>query len=305
MVPDTTNTVIVIAGPTAVGKTAVSVQLAAALQTSIISADSRQCYRELDIAVAKPSAAQLASIPHYFISSHSIHDDVNAGVFEQYALQSAAEIFTRNNTAVMVGGTGLYINAFCDGIDAMPAIPEDVRTRIVEQYHQHGLTWLQQQVKEKDPAFWMIAEQQNPQRLMRALEFVLHTGESITGFRKGNKAERPFRIIKVALWMTKEKLLSNINIRVEEMAAAGLVKEAELLLPFRNLNALQTVGYEELFDYFDGHCTLESALDRIKIHTRQYAKRQMTMFKKKEDYTWINAEGRTAESIAGEIRGMV
>ena len=300
-----TNTVIVIAGPTAVGKTSLSIQLAKALNTEIISADSRQCYKELDIAVAKPSPGQLASVKHHFISSHSIQQEVNAGLFEQYALQTAADIFTHNNIAVMAGGTGLYINAFCNGIDPMPAIEEGIRIQITEQYNIHGLSWLQNEIKVKDPAFWQVAEQQNPQRLMRALEFVLSTGKSITQFREDKKAERPFWIIKVALQLPKEQLISNINIRVEEMVAAGLLKEAEQLLPYRNLNALQTVGYNELFDYFDKKCTIEYAIDRIQIHTRQYAKRQMTMVRRNDDYHWINLSERTKESVVEEIIGMV
>ena len=169
------NTVIVIAGPTAVGKTAVAIQLAQALNTHIISADSRQCFQELDIAVAKPSPNQLAAVQHYFIGSHSIHHKVDAGIFEQYALQSASEIFAHNKVAVMVGGTGLYINAFCNGIDSMPTVDDAIRKQVIEQYNAQGLAWLQQQVQEKDPAFWQVAEQQNPQRLLRALEFILST----------------------------------------------------------------------------------------------------------------------------------
>ena len=246
------NTVIVIAGPTAVGKTSLAIQLAQALNTHIISADSRQCYQELDIAVAKPSPEQLTAVKHYFIGSHSIYQKGDAGLFEQYALQSAEEIFTHNKVAVMVGGTGLYINAFCNGIDSMPAVDNTIRNQVVEQYNAQGLQWLQQQVQEKDTAFWQVAEQQNPQRLMRALEFVLSTGESITNYRKGIAVKRPFRIIKVALQLPKELLQNNINTRVDEMVESGLLKEAEQLLPHRHLNALQTVGYTELFDYFDG-----------------------------------------------------
>ncbi len=294
-----------IAGPTAVGKTAVAIQLAQALNTHIISADSRQCFQELDIAVAKPSTEQLAAVKHYFIGSHSIHQKVDAGLFEQYALQSAEEIFAFNKVAVMVGGTGLYINAFCNGIDSMPAVDEAIRKQVIEQYNTLGLAWLQQQVLEKDPAFWQMAEQQNPQRLMRALVFVLSTGESITTYRKGIALQRPFRVIKVALELPRELLQQNINFRVDEMVAAGLLKEAEQLFPHRHLNALQTVGYTELFDYFDGNCSLTEAFNRIKIHTRQYAKRQMTMFRKNDEYHWINLSEKTKEEAVKEILGLL
>ena len=294
-----------IAGPTAVGKTAVAIQLAQALNTHIISADSRQCFQELDIAVAKPSTEQLAAVKHYFIGSHSIHQKVDAGLYEQYALQSAEEIFAFNKVAVMVGGTGLYINAFCNGIDSMPAVDEAIRKQVIEQYNTLGLAWLQQQVLEKDPAFWQMAEQQNPQRLMRALEFVLSTGESITTYRKGIAVQRPFRVIKVALELPRELLQQNINFRVDEMVAAGLLKEAEQLFPHRHLNALQTVGYTELFDYFDGNCSLTEAFNSIKIHTRQYAKRQMTMFRKNDDYHWINLSEKTKEAAVKEILGLL
>jgi len=299
------NTVIVIAGPTAVGKTSLAIQLAQAFNTHIISADSRQCYQELDIAVAKPSPEQLATVKHYFIASHSIHQKVDAGIFEQYALHAAEEIFTHNKVAVMVGGTGLYINAFCNGIDNMPTVDNAIRNQVIEQYNEGGLQWLQKQVQEKDPAFWQVAEQQNPQRLMRALEFVLSTGESITNYRKGIAVQRPFRIIKVALQLPKELLQNNINTRVDEMVDAGLLKEAEQLFPFRHLNALQTVGYTEIFDYFDGKLSLTEAFNLIKIHTRQYAKRQMTMFRKNDDYHWINMTDNTKEQAVEEILGLV
>ncbi len=299
------NTIIVIAGPTAVGKTSVAIQLAQALNTHIISADSRQCYQELDIAVAKPSPEQLTAVKHYFIGSHSIHQKVDAGIFEQYALQSAEEIFAHNKVAVMVGGTGLYINAFCNGIDSMPAVDYVIRSQVIEQYNAQGLQWLQQQVQEKDPAFWQVAEQQNPQRLMRALEFVLSNGESITNYRKGIAIQRPFRIVKVALQLPKELLQNNINTRVDEMIETGLLKEAEQLLPHRHLNALQTVGYTELFDYFDGKHSLAEAFNLIKIHTRQYAKRQMTMFRRNDDYHWINLLEKTKEEAVLEILGLV
>lgn len=290
-------TVIIIVGPTAVGKTSLSIELAKHFNTQIVSADSRQCYRELNIGVAKPSDEELKEVHHYFINSHSIHEDVNAGVYEQYALQSVDEIFKHNKIAVMVGGTGLYVKSFCEGMDVMPAIPDEVRRQIITQYSANGLAWLQEQVQIKDPGFWATAEQQNPQRLMRALEMVEATGISITTYRQKKKIERPFNIIKIGLELPKPLLYHNINTRVDIMMEQGLLKEAAALIPVRELNALQTVGYRELFDYFDDKCTLEKAVEQIKINTRHYAKRQMTWFKRDEDIKWFDAKESSVEEI--------
>ena len=244
------NTVIIITGPTAVGKTALSLRLAQLFNTSIISADSRQCYKELNIGVAKPSKEELNLVKHYFIGSHSIKEEVNAGTFEQYALNACNEIFKTSSVVIMVGGTGLYIKAFCEGIDVMPDVPADIRNKIIECYQKNGLEWLQNEVKNTDHDFWQTAEQQNPQRLMRALEVMRATGKSIITFRKGKHVARPFRIIKIGLQLPKEILRQNIHQRVDLMMKDGLVEEVKSLLPYRNLNALQTVGYKELFDYF-------------------------------------------------------
>ena len=281
-------TVIVICGPTAVGKTTVATNLAQKLGTEIISADSRQCYRELNIGVAKPTEIELRTVPHYFINSHSIFEDVNAGVFEAYALQAAETIFQRNRLAVMVGGTGLYIKAFCEGLDEIPLVDPVIRQEVVEAFKQNGLSYLQEQVAMKDPTFWMEAERENPQRLMRALEVVLSSGKSITSFRKGKKQERPFEIIKIGLELPRSALYDRINERVDKMVEQGLIEEAKVLLPYRNENALQTVGYRELFEYFDERISLQKAIDDIKINTRHYAKRQLTWFKKDKDSTWLN-----------------
>ena len=284
------KTVIIIAGPTAVGKTAVAVELARTLQTEIISADSRQCYRELKIGVARPSEEELQLVPHHFIASHSIHEKLDAAVFENYALQKAAQIFQHHDYAVMVGGTGLYIRAFCEGMDAIPSIPEAIRNEISQAYAQQGLAWLQQQVQQLDPQFYREGEIQNPRRLMRALEVFKASGKSILSFRKGVAAERPFQIIKFALNIPREQLHRHINKRVEGMMEAGLLAEVESLVPYQHLNALQTVGYKELFDYLNGQCTLADAVADIKTNTRQYAKRQLTWFRKDTSYTWISPE---------------
>lgn len=287
------NTVIIITGPTAIGKTALAIELAKKLNTEIISADSRQCYKELNIGVAKPVEDELNTVHHYFINSHSIHEEVNAGIFEQYALQSAGEIFKHNRYAVMVGGTGLYIKTFCDGIDAMPATDISIRNSINDGYEKYGLPWLQDEVKKNIPDFWQTAERQNPQRLMRALEVFHQTGKSISSFKKRKFVERNFNIVKVGLELDRKTLYERINNRVNVMMKDGLLDEVKGLLQHRELNALQTVGYSELFDYFDERISLYEAVEKIKQHTRNYAKRQITWFKKDEGINWINVVSST------------
>jgi tRNA dimethylallyltransferase len=281
-------TVIIIVGPTAVGKTALAIEVANHFNTSIISADSRQCYQELSIGVAKPTATELAAAKHYFIGTHSINEEVNAGVFEKYALDAAAQIFKTNTVAVMVGGTGLYIKSFCEGIDAMPSIDPALRNSIIEDYEKNGLAWLQQEVQKNDPVYWnQTAEQNNPQRLMRVLEMVRATGKSITHFQSAQKITRPFNFLKIGLSMPREILNERINSRVDAMMKEGLLQEVSSLLPGAHVNALQTVGYQEIFAHLRGEITLEDAVVQIKQHTRQYAKRQMTWFKKDSQINWL------------------
>ncbi len=289
--PDTlNNTVIVIAGPTAVGKTNLAIQVARYFNTQIISADSRQCFTELNIGVAKPTPAQLSAVYHYFINSHSIHDNVNAAVFEQYALEAANTIFQSNNIAVLVGGTGLYIKAFCEGLDAIPAAPVDVRENILHQYKKKGIAFLQNELQQKDPLFWKGAEQQNPQRLMRALEVLYATGNSILFYQNKNSVQRPFNIIKIGLGLPRNILYERINLRVDDMIKDGLLDEVKSLLPYQSLNALQTVGYKEWFDFFNDKTSLQKAVDLIKQNTRHYAKRQLTWFKRDDNIKWFSPE---------------
>jgi tRNA dimethylallyltransferase len=281
------KTVIIITGPTAAGKTTLSLAVARQFQTSIISADSRQCYRELNIGVAKPSAEALQEIRHEFVNSHSIQEEVNAALFEELALQWVNEIFKNHDVVVMVGGTGLYLKAFCEGMDPMPPADEQIRTGIREKYKQNGLPWLQQQISLKDPEFDKSGETQNPQRMMRALEMMESTGRSILSFRDMPKKSRPFRIISFGLQISKEILYQRIDERVDLMMESGLLEEVRSLLPFQELNALQTVGYSELFDYLNGTSALRDAISKIKQHTKNYAKRQMTWFKKNPATHWI------------------
>ena len=282
------KTVIIVCGPTAVGKTSVAISLAKHFHTEIISADSRQCFKELNIGVARPSEEELKEVPHHFIASHSVNEDINAAFFEQYALQKVNELFRKHDLVIMVGGTGLYIKAFSDGLDEIPAVDEAIRKKIIADYDQKGMEWLQNEIKEKDTQFYAIGEIRNPQRLMRALEVIESTGRSILDFRKNNKTTRDFNIIKIGLELPKEELHQNINSRVDKMIAQGLVEEVRSLLHCKNLNALQTVGYSEIFEYLEGKMSLESAIDEIKKNTRQYAKRQMTWFRKDKEIKWFS-----------------
>jgi tRNA dimethylallyltransferase len=284
----TQKTCIIVAGPTAVGKTAFAIQLAQHFNTQIISADSRQCFKELNIGVAKPNATELKAVPHHFISSHTIHHEVNAAVFEQYALQKLTHIFSNNNIAVVVGGTGLYINALCNGIDLIPAIDASIRQQLTDDYNIYGLEWLQQQVQLHDMLYYAKGEIQNPQRLLRALEVKLGTGKSITEFQTQQKKKRGFNIVKIALQLPKEQLHHQINTRVDSMMQQGLLAEVKQLMPFVHLNALQTVGYKELFAFLQNMSTHDAAVEQIKINTRQYAKRQITWFKKSPEWEWLH-----------------
>ena len=283
-----TKSVIIIAGPTAVGKTSLAIRLAKHFKTEIISADSRQCYRELKIGVARPTPSELQEITHHFIATHSIHEEVNAADFEIYAIKKVIELFANHDTVIMVGGTGLYIKAFCEGLDNIPPIDAGVRENIVQGYEEKGLAWLQEQISQKDPAFFKSGEIKNPHRIMRALEVIEGTGQSILTYRKGERVERNFKIIKIGLDLPREELVRNINSRVQMMMQAGLLEEVRSLVPYRDLNALQTVGYAELFDHIEGKLSLSEAVERIKISTRQYSKRQMTWFKRDKEMNWFH-----------------
>lgn len=284
------KTAIIICGPTAVGKTAVAIQIAKHLGTEIISADSRQCFKELNIGVARPTEKELQTVPHHFMASHSVNEEVTAVGFEQYALEKIEFLFKKNNVVVLVGGTGLYIKAFEDGLDLIPEINVNIRREIVTNYENLGINWLQQELREKDPVFFKEGEIQNPQRMMRALEVINATGQSILSFRKGKKANRDFKIIKIGLELPKEILHLRIQERVDKMMEQGLLDEVKNMIPYRKRNALQTVGYAELFDYLEGKTELKLAVELIKTHTRQYAKRQMTWFKKDKNIQWFGPD---------------
>lgn len=282
------KTVIILVGPTAVGKTAVAIELAKYFGTEIISADSRQCYQELSIGVARPSEQELKTITHHFIASHSVRDVVTAATFEQTALKISAELFRNQSTVIMTGGTGLYIKAFCEGLDEIPAIKEEIRQTVITNYNEKGFVWLQEQIKQKDPDFYRQGEIQNPQRMMRALEVMESTGKSVLSFRTGKKARRDFDILKIGLELPKEELHRNIAVRTDQMIAQGLLEEVKSLQRSKNLNALQTVGYAEIFDFLAGKTSLETAIELIKQNTRQYAKRQLTWFRRDKETRWFH-----------------
>ena len=287
-----TPTVYIVVGPTAVGKTKYAIELAQKLQTEIISADARQCYQELNIGVARPSEKELATVPHHFIASHSIQENLNAGIFEQYALAKATDLLEKFGSVVMVGGTGLYIKAFVEGMDQIPAIDPALRIQIQQNVSSKGMDWLQAQVKQLDPAYWAIAdqgEQQNTQRLSRALEVMIGTGQSILNFQQQVKKTRPFNIQKIGLEMPREQLYNRINQRVMQMVEMGLEEEVSALRPQFHLNALQTVGYQEWLPFFEGHQSKEAVVEAIQQNTRHYAKRQMTWFKKDAEINWEQA----------------
>ncbi len=283
------KTVYIIVGPTAVGKTSLAIQLAKHLQTEIISADARQCYKELEIGVARPSVDELNTVPHHFIASHTITETVNASVFEKYALAITKKLFEQKEYVVMVGGTGLYIKAFCEGLDEIPSIDPSIRNKITKEYEENGLIWLQNKLAQKDPIYWAQAEKENPQRLMRALEVIEGLGQSILTYQSHQKKTRSFKIQLIGLEMERALLNEKINKRVELMISEGLEKEVEKLLPQFSLNALQTVGYSEWLPYFNKEQSLDQVISSIQQNTRHYAKRQMTWFKKDPAIQWVDA----------------
>lgn len=282
------KTLIVIAGPTASGKTAAAIQLAKKLNTVILSADSRQFYKEMCIGTAVPSFQELHEVKHYFIQHISILNDYDVADYERDAIQLLERLFKEHDQVVMAGGSGLYIDAVCKGIDPMPDIEPATRQRVNRLLEQQGLEGLQAEVQRLDPDYWAVVDWKNPRRLQRALEVCYQTGNTFTSYRTRQPVQRDFEIVKYALQRDKQDLYNRINERVEVMLSQGLVDEARKLLPYRRRNALNTVGYKELFDYFDGKCNLMEAVEQIKLDTRHYAKRQMTWLRKDQEYRWIN-----------------
>jgi tRNA dimethylallyltransferase len=273
-----------------VGKTAIAISVAKQLGTEIVSADSRQCYKEMTIGTAKPTPDELAQVKHHFIGEFPVTTALTAADYEKLALGYLSNIFTSHDTAVVCGGTGLYIKAFCEGLDQMPDADPAIVQATEEAYKQNGMMWLQEAIRVEDPEFFAVGEVQNPARMLRALSFIRTTGKSIIHYRTKTVKERPFGIVKVGLELPREVLYDRINRRVDIMMAEGLLREVEALFPQRHLKNLQTVGYAELFDHMEGKCTLEQAIDKIKQHSRNYAKRQLTWFKKDPEFVWFRAD---------------
>lgn len=281
------NTAIIVCGPTATGKTALAIALAKALGTEIINADSRQVYTQLHIGVAKPSAQELAQVKHHLMGTIPITQLYGAGDFEEDALAIAQEIFSRTKTVVLCGGTGMYLKAFCESLDELPPADEQYRAHLHEQFTAKGIVFLQEELRQNDPAALEKIDIENPQRLMRALEIMKTTGKKYSDSLSGKKVQRPFNIIKIGLNMDRAELYQRINQRVDQMMAAGLLDEVKGLYAYKHLNALKTVGYKELFDYLDHQSTLEQAVELIKQHTRNYAKRQLTWFRADAEINWF------------------
>jgi len=279
---------VVIAGPTAVGKTDVAVVLAQSFGTGIISADSRQFYKEMQIGNAIPSAEQLALVSHHFIGHISIHDPYDVSRFESDALQKLNELFAKQKIVIMAGGSGLYINAVCRGFDELPDKDPMLREKLLATLEKGGLQALQEQLRQLDPEYFAKVDRSNPNRLMRAIEVCMIAGKPYSQLRKGEVNERPFSVLKIALNRSREELFARIGARTDQMISAGLLEEVKSLAPYRHLNALNTVGYKELFDFLDGKCTFQQALTDIKTNTRRYAKRQLTWFKKDPEYHWFH-----------------
>lgn len=297
------NYLITIIGPTAIGKTSLSIALAQHFGCDIISCDSRQFFKEMSIGTAVPSAEELAAATHHFIQNKSIFENYSVGDFEKEALEKLNELFTKNNIQIMVGGSGLYVDAVLKGFDEFPDIDESVRTEINAKYDELGIEYLQEKLQELDPDYYQKIQTenpqtlQNPQRMKRFVEVCLGSGLPYSSFIGKRKNERNFTPIIIGLEADREIMYGRINLRVDIMVNEGLVEEVKSLLPNQNLNALQTVGYRELFDYFNEKISLNEAIEQIKMNTRRFAKRQMTWFKRTENTTWFDFETDRNEII--------
>lgn len=281
---------IVIAGPTAVGKTALSVKLAKHFGCPIVSADSRQFYKEMSIGTAKPTEEEMDGVPHYLINNISINQPYNVGEYEKEAIQLLDELFKSHSFVILTGGSGLYIQAILNGVDEFEQIPKEIRTYLTEQYQQKGIVFLQEELKKRDEIYYHQVDLKNPQRLMRALEVCIHQQKPYSSLRTQQKKIRSFNTISLLVNMERELLYEKINQRVDMMMTGGLLDEVKKLYPYKNNNALNTVGYKELFAYIEGESTLEDAIALIKQNTRNYAKRQLTWFKNQSDFEMVHPE---------------
>ncbi len=281
------NSLISVLGPTATGKTKLAIELATRLGTEIISSDSRQMYHEMKIGTAMPSPEELSSVPHHFIGNLSISDYYNASIYELEVLTLLSKLFKKFSYVVMVGGSGMYIDAICKGIDDLPAVDRDIREKLQLRYKTEGIESLRIQLKMLDPDYYNTVDLRNPNRILKGLEISIQTGKPYSSFLTRKNKKRDFRIIKIGLDMPREQLYERINYRLDRMIEEGLVEEARELYPYRSLNALNTVGYKELFSYFDGEISLEKAVELIKRNSRHFAKRQLTWFRRDKEINWI------------------
>ncbi len=275
---------IVIAGPTAVGKTALSIELAKFYECPVISADSRQFFKEMSIGTAKPTPEEMQGVPHYFIDNISIHDAYNVGQYEREAIDCIENLFKTHSHLILVGGSGLYINAILNGVDEFEEIPSEIRESLIKAYNEKGITYLQEELKQRDEVYYNQVDLNNPQRMMRALEVCMHSGKPYSSFRTKEKKERSFNTINLLINTEREILYNRINQRVDKMIEDGLLDEVKQLHPYKQLNALNTVGYKELFDFLDHKISLQQATDLIKQNSRRYAKRQLTWFNHQGDF---------------------
>ncbi|HET7732482.1 MAG TPA: tRNA (adenosine(37)-N6)-dimethylallyltransferase MiaA [Paludibacter sp.] len=287
---NTKPTLLVILGPTGVGKTNISLRLAEHFGCSIVSSDSRQFYRELKIGTAAPTEKQLARVKHYFVGSHSIFDEYSAGQYELDAINLLDELFLKNNVAMLVGGSMMYIDAVCNGMDDIPAVDAETREFWMQQYANSGLEYIQNELKRLDPKYYEEVDLQNAKRILHALEICSITGKPYSDLRTGERKERNFNILKIGLNRPRPELYERINSRVDEMMAEGLLEEAEQFYQFRHMNTLNTVGYKELYEYMDGNWTLDFAVNMIKQDSRRYAKRQLTWFNRDKEIQWFHPD---------------
>lgn len=283
-------TLIIIAGPTAVGKTGVAFEIAKYYNTSIISADSRQFYGEIPIGTAAPSAKLLSEVKHHFVGQLKLDDYFNVSIYEKQVLNALEELFHHNNVVVLTGGSGLYIKAVCEGIDDLPDVDESIRISLQNEYEHEGIGALRSKLLKLDPDYAMQVDMANHKRILRALEVIIQTGTPYSKLRKNDPVSRDFNIIKIALNLPRAILHDRINSRVDQMINEGLINEAQSHYANRKLNALNTVGYKELFEYFDGNISLEEAIEKIKTSTRRYARRQITWFKKDPEMHWFEPD---------------
>lgn len=291
------KTLVLILGPTGVGKTELSLRVAEHYGCPILNCDSRQVFKSIPIGTAAPTEAEQAWVKHYFIATRALEEDYNAGQYERDALRVLEDLFRTHEVVVMTGGSMLYADAVCYGLDELPAVPAAIRRSVQESYEKHGLTWLQAEVQRLDPNYWEEVDQQNPARLAHCVELSLTTGKPYSSLRTNTRVQRPFRIVKVALERPREELYDRINRRVLQMIEEGLVEEARSVYPKRDLNSLQTVGYRELFACFDGEYDLNRAIELIQQNTRHYAKRQMTWFRRDQDIHWLKANDDYEKNI--------